>query len=229
MAGERVRELIPFFHVADVRASICFYEKLGFAVRAGESERSERYLESMSSDGPGAYTVCQGDAAWSPWHGTSATPGAARFAEIADRLARSPATVNLYFYDPTGEKARAVKERHQRVCPRLRPYTRRATARAKPTRTASGVIRERSPRRWTRERALRKGSQRLSRPRRYLGRFGYAPEAQPPVRSGCVLRTNVSGTSGPGPYYPLPVQPATAGFIRAASEAPGAAGDWIAA
>jgi Glyoxalase/Bleomycin resistance protein/Dioxygenase superfamily len=33
MAGERVRELIPFFHVADVRASICFYEKLGFAVR----------------------------------------------------------------------------------------------------------------------------------------------------------------------------------------------------
>ena len=32
-------------------------------------------------------------------------------AEIADRLGRSPATVRAYFYDPTGEKARAVKAR----------------------------------------------------------------------------------------------------------------------
>jgi transposase len=29
--------------------------------------------------------------------------------QIADRLGRSPATVKSYFYDPTGEKARAVK------------------------------------------------------------------------------------------------------------------------
>jgi DNA-binding NarL/FixJ family response regulator len=32
-------------------------------------------------------------------------------AEIAGRLGRSEATVKGYFYDPTGEKARAVKAR----------------------------------------------------------------------------------------------------------------------
>ncbi len=31
--------------------------------------------------------------------------------QIADRLGRSPATVKAYFYDPAGEKARAVKAR----------------------------------------------------------------------------------------------------------------------
>ena len=228
MAGERVRELIPFFHVADVRASICFYQKLGFAVRAGESERSERYLESMSSDGPGAYTVCQGDAAWSPWHGTSATPGASRFAEIADRLGRSPATVNLYFYDPTGEKARGQGAPPAGV-PRRRPYTQarngKGDAHAYCKRCHEGAI----ARRWTRERALRKGRNASPALAANSGARCMPPRARPPVRSGCVLRIDVSGTSGPGPYYPLPVQPASAGFIRAASEAPGAAGDWIAA
>jgi predicted transcriptional regulator len=33
-------------------------------------------------------------------------------AQIADRLGRSPATVKAYFYDPTGEKARAVNARY---------------------------------------------------------------------------------------------------------------------
>ncbi len=37
-------------------------------------------------------------------------------AQIADRLGRSPATIKAYFYDPTGEKARAVKARYQGVC-----------------------------------------------------------------------------------------------------------------
>jgi AraC-like DNA-binding protein len=37
-------------------------------------------------------------------------------AQIADSLGRSPATVKAYFYDPTGEKARAVKARYQGVC-----------------------------------------------------------------------------------------------------------------
>ena len=32
-------------------------------------------------------------------------------AQIAQRLGRSPATVKAYFYDPAGEKARAVKAR----------------------------------------------------------------------------------------------------------------------
>jgi hypothetical protein len=37
-------------------------------------------------------------------------------AQIAVRLGRAPATVKGYFYDPTGEKARAVKRRYQGVC-----------------------------------------------------------------------------------------------------------------
>ena len=37
-------------------------------------------------------------------------------AQIAQRLGRSPATIKSYFYDPDGEKARAVKARYQGVC-----------------------------------------------------------------------------------------------------------------
>jgi hypothetical protein len=37
-------------------------------------------------------------------------------AEIARRLGRAPATVKAYLYDPTGERARAVKRRYQGVC-----------------------------------------------------------------------------------------------------------------
>jgi hypothetical protein len=36
--------------------------------------------------------------------------------QIAARLGRSPATVKAYFYDPTGEKAKAVKARYTGVC-----------------------------------------------------------------------------------------------------------------
>ena len=44
-------------------------------------------------------------------------------AQIADRLDRSPATVKAYFYDPTGEKARAVKARYVGVCRGCGAYT----------------------------------------------------------------------------------------------------------
>ena len=37
-------------------------------------------------------------------------------AQIAERLGRAPATVKTYLFDPTGEKARAVKRRYQGVC-----------------------------------------------------------------------------------------------------------------
>ena len=37
-------------------------------------------------------------------------------AEIAARLGRSPATVKAYFYDPTGEKARAVNAPYVGAC-----------------------------------------------------------------------------------------------------------------
>ena len=43
--------------------------------------------------------------------------------QIAGRLGRSPATVKAYFYDPTGEKARAVKARYQGVCRGCGAYT----------------------------------------------------------------------------------------------------------
>jgi AraC-like DNA-binding protein len=43
--------------------------------------------------------------------------------QIADRLDRSPATVKAYFYDPTGEKARAVKPRYLGVCRGCGAYT----------------------------------------------------------------------------------------------------------
>src|SRR5436309_6249248 len=44
-------------------------------------------------------------------------------AQIADRLERSPATIKAYFYDPTGEKARAVKARYVGVCRGCGAYT----------------------------------------------------------------------------------------------------------
>jgi AraC-like DNA-binding protein len=44
-------------------------------------------------------------------------------AQIAGRLGRSPATIKAYFYDPTGEKARAVKARYQGVCRDCGAYT----------------------------------------------------------------------------------------------------------
>jgi hypothetical protein len=37
-------------------------------------------------------------------------------AQIAERLGRAPATIKGYFYDPTEEKARAVKARYVGVC-----------------------------------------------------------------------------------------------------------------
>ena len=36
--------------------------------------------------------------------------------QIAARLGRSPATIKAYFYDATGEKAKAVKARYVGVC-----------------------------------------------------------------------------------------------------------------
>ena len=64
--------------------------------------------------------------------------------QIADRLGRSPATVKAYFYDPTGEKPRAVKARYVGVCRGCGAYTQPATAKATPTRTARPAIRARS-------------------------------------------------------------------------------------
>jgi hypothetical protein len=75
-------------------------------------------------------------------------------AEIADRLRRSPATVKAYFYDPTGEKAQAVKARYQGVCRGCGAYTQprngKGDAYAYRKACHPGAI----ERRWTRERVL---------------------------------------------------------------------------
>ena len=44
-------------------------------------------------------------------------------AQIAERLGRAPATLKGYFYDPTGEMARAVKARYVGVCRGCGAYT----------------------------------------------------------------------------------------------------------
>lgn len=75
-------------------------------------------------------------------------------ARIAARLGRSPATSKAYFYDPTGEKARAVKARYQGVCRGCGAYTqpRNGTGDAYAYCKAChpGAIQ----RRWTRDRML---------------------------------------------------------------------------
>ncbi|MEO8969393.1 MAG: hypothetical protein ABI355_17425 [Solirubrobacteraceae bacterium] len=75
-------------------------------------------------------------------------------AQIADRLGRTPATVKAYFYDPTGEKARAVKARYVGVCRGCGAYTQprngKGDAYAYCKTCHPGAIK----RRWTRERVL---------------------------------------------------------------------------
>jgi AraC-like DNA-binding protein len=72
-------------------------------------------------------------------------------AQIAARLGRSPATVKAYFYDPTGDKARAVKARYVGVCRGCGAYTQprngKGDAYAYCKQCHPGVIQ----RRWTRE------------------------------------------------------------------------------
>jgi AraC-like DNA-binding protein len=91
-------------------------------------------------------------------------------AEIAALLGRSPATVKAYFYDPTGEKARAVKARYVGVCRGCGAYTQPrngkgdAYAYCKPCHP--GAI----ERRWTRERVL-------EAMRDWRSRFGTLPSS----------------------------------------------------
>src|SRR5437763_2435301 len=75
-------------------------------------------------------------------------------ARTAERVGRSPATVKAYFYDPTGEKARAVKARYVGVCRVCGAYTQprngKGDAYAYCKRCHPGAI----ERRWTRELVL---------------------------------------------------------------------------
>ena len=60
--------------------------------------------------------ACSSGAGPSRWRATSATRRDCRSARSPGGWDGLPATVKAYLYDPTGEKARAVKARYQGVC-----------------------------------------------------------------------------------------------------------------
>jgi AcrR family transcriptional regulator len=74
--------------------------------------------------------------------------------QIAGRLGRSPATVKAYFYDPTGEKARAVKARYVGVCRRCGAYTQPRNGKGDAYAYCKACHPGATERRWTRERVL---------------------------------------------------------------------------
>ena len=61
-------------------------------------------------------------------------------AEIARRLGRPEASIKTYLYDPTGDKARAVKARYPECVAAAGRPPRHGTARATPTRIANAAI-----------------------------------------------------------------------------------------
>ena len=74
--------------------------------------------------------------------------------QIADCLGRSPATVKEYFYDPTGEKARAVKARYQGVCRGCGAYTQPRNGKGDAFAYCKACHPGAIGRRWTRDRVL---------------------------------------------------------------------------
>ena len=74
--------------------------------------------------------------------------------ETADRLGRSPATIKAYFYDPTGEKARAVKARYVGVCRGCGAYTQPCNGKGDAYAYCKACHPGAIQRRWSRERVL---------------------------------------------------------------------------
>ena len=74
--------------------------------------------------------------------------------QIAGRLGRSPATVKAYFYDPTGEKARAVKARYVGACRGCGAYTQARNGKGDAYAYCKACHPGAVERRWTRERVL---------------------------------------------------------------------------
>src|SRR5436305_8273241 len=72
-------------------------------------------------------------------------------AQIADRLGRSPATIKAYFYDPTGEKARAVKARYVGLCRGCGAYTQPRNGKGDAYRYCKRCRPGAIQRKWTRE------------------------------------------------------------------------------
>ena len=75
-------------------------------------------------------------------------------AEIARQLGRAKATVKAYLYDPTGEKARAVKARYVGVCRGCGAYTQPRNGKGDAYRYCKACHPGAIARRWTRERVI---------------------------------------------------------------------------
>ena len=75
-------------------------------------------------------------------------------AQIAGRLGRAEATVKAYLYDPTGEKARAVKARYQGVCRGCGAYTQPRNGKGDAYAYCKACHPGAIQRRWTRERVI---------------------------------------------------------------------------
>ena len=75
-------------------------------------------------------------------------------ARIAGRLGRSPATVKAYFYDPTGDKARAVKARYVGVCRGCGAYTQPRNGKGDAYAYCKSCHPGATGRRWTRQHVL---------------------------------------------------------------------------
>src|SRR5437588_8306868 len=71
--------------------------------------------------------------------------------QIADRLGRSPSTIKAYLYDPTGEKARAVKARYVGVCRGCGAYTQSRNGKGDAYAYCKACHPGAIQRRWTRE------------------------------------------------------------------------------
>jgi hypothetical protein len=90
--------------------------------------------------------------------------------QIADRLGRSPATIKAYFYDPTGEKARAIKARYQGVCRGCGAYTQPRNGKGDAYAYCKACHPGAIERRWTQERVL-------DAMRAWQGRYGRLPSS----------------------------------------------------
>jgi AraC-like DNA-binding protein len=91
-------------------------------------------------------------------------------AQIARCLGRSPATVKAYFYDPTGEKARAVKARYVGVCRGCGAYTQPRNGKGDAYAYCKACHPGAIQRRWTRERVLEAIGE-------WLDRYGSLPSS----------------------------------------------------
>jgi len=90
----------------------------------------------------------------SHWRGTSERPRVSRSLRSPSGLGRAPATIKAYFYDPTGEKARAVKARYVGVCRGCGAYTQPRNGKGDAYAYCKACHPGAIERRWTRERVL---------------------------------------------------------------------------